>query len=132
MVAKQVVVEESIPGQAPPPGQSRRAVPLSSDDQFNLSAFGDYSESFSFDVGCGLPGRVYHMGVPTWEQSVHNAPLHHFERVGGSVQWGIRTVVCIPVPVNHQRPRIQLPRPQRKRRRRRVPAPAALVLTHSL
>ena len=38
------------------------------------------------------------MGVPTWEQSVHNAPLHHFERVGGSVQWGIRTVVGIPVP----------------------------------
>jgi len=78
--------------------QYRRAVPLSSDDQFNLAAFGDYSESFSFDVGCGLPGRVYHMGVPTWEQSVHNAPLHHFERVGGSQQWGIRTVVGIPVP----------------------------------
>eukprot|EP00574_Skeletonema_japonicum_P004047 CAMPEP_0201726414 /NCGR_PEP_ID=MMETSP0593-20130828/9431_1 /ASSEMBLY_ACC=CAM_ASM_000672 /TAXON_ID=267983 /ORGANISM="Skeletonema japonicum, Strain CCMP2506" /LENGTH=952 /DNA_ID=CAMNT_0048217889 /DNA_START=1 /DNA_END=2859 /DNA_ORIENTATION=+ len=78
--------------------QYRRAMPLSSDDQFNLAAFGDYSESFSFDVGCGLPGRVYHMGVPTWEQSVHNAPLHHFERVGGSQQWGIRTVVGIPVP----------------------------------
>ncbi|KAL7535321.1 hypothetical protein ACHAXR_007945 [Thalassiosira sp. AJA248-18] len=89
MVAKQVIVGDAT---------SRRAVPLSSDDQFNLSAFGDYSESFSFDVGCGLPGRVYHMGVPTWEQSVHNAPLHHFERVGGSQQWGIRTVVGIPVP----------------------------------
>ena len=37
------------------------------------------------------------MGLPTWEQSVHNAPLHHFERVGGSQQWGIRTVVGIPV-----------------------------------
>lgn len=79
-------------------GAQRRVLPLSPDDQFNLSAFGDYSESFSFDVGCGLPGRVYHMGVPTWEQSVHNAPLHHFERVGGSQQWGIRTVVGIPVP----------------------------------
>ena len=89
MVAKQVVVGDTT---------SRRAVPLSADDQFNLSAFGDYSESFSFDVGCGLPGRVYHMGVPTWEQSVHNAPLHHYERVGGSQQWGIRTVVGIPVP----------------------------------
>ena len=79
-------------------GAQRRSLPLSPDDLFNLSAFGDYSESFSFDVGCGLPGRVYHMGVPTWEQSVHNAPLHHFERVGGSQQWGIRTVVGIPVP----------------------------------
>ena len=92
MVAKQVIVGDVAAGQA------RRAVPMSADDQFNLSAFGDYSESFSFDVGCGLPGRVYHMGVPTWEQSVHNAPLHHFERVGGSQQWGIRTVVGIPVP----------------------------------
>ncbi|KAL9182510.1 hypothetical protein ACHAXT_013162 [Thalassiosira profunda] len=92
MVARQVVLGD------PSRGQARRAVPLSADDRFNLSAFGEYSESFSFDVGCGLPGRVYHMGVPTWEQSVHNAPLHHFERVGGSQQWGIRTVVGIPVP----------------------------------
>lgn len=91
-VAKQVIVGDIAVGQA------RRAVPMSADEQFNLSAFGDYSESFSFDVGCGLPGRVYHMGVPTWEQSVHNAPLHHFERVGGAQQWGIRTVVGIPVP----------------------------------
>ncbi len=89
LVATQVIVGD---------GAQRRSVPLSPDDQFNLSAFGDYSESFSFDVGCGLPGRVYHMGVPTWEQSVHNAPLHHFERVGGSQQWGIRTIVGIPVP----------------------------------
>lgn len=79
-------------------GHSSRAIPLSPDEHFNLSAFGEYSESFSFDVGCGLPGRVYHMGVPTWEQSVHNAPLHHFERVGGAQQWGIRTVVGIPIP----------------------------------
>lgn len=92
IVAKQVIVGGD------GTNQYRRAVPLSTDDQFNLAAFGDYSESFSFDVGCGLPGRVYHMGVPTWEQSVHNAPLHHFERVGGSQQWGIRTVVGIPVP----------------------------------
>ena len=91
-VAKQVIVGDIAAGQA------RRAVPMSADEQFNLSAFGDYSESFSFDVGCGLPGRVYHMGVPTWEQSVHNAPLHHFERVGGAQQWGIKTVVGIPVP----------------------------------
>ena len=91
-VAKQVIVGDTAAG------QTRRAVPMSADEQFNLSAFGDYSESFSFDVGCGLPGRVYHMGVPTWEQSVHNAPLHHFERVGGAQQWGIKTVVGIPVP----------------------------------
>ena len=92
IVANQEVVGDAMLG------HSSRAIPLSPDDHFNLSAFGEYSESFSFDVGCGLPGRVYHMGVPTWEQSVHNAPLHHFERVGGAQQWGIRTVVGIPVP----------------------------------
>ena len=88
LIANQVILETST---------ARRAVPLSPEDKFNLSSFGDYSESFSFDVGCGLPGRVYHMGVPTWEQSVHNAPLNHFERVGGAQQWGIRTVMGIPV-----------------------------------
>ena len=71
--------------------------PLPPDDQFNLYAFGDYSQKFSFDVGCGLPGRVYESGRPTWEQSVHNAPHHHFERCGGALQWGIKTVLGIPV-----------------------------------
>ena len=56
-----------------------------------------YSQKFSFDVGCGLPGRVYESGRPTWEQSVHNAPDHHFERCGGAMQWGIKTVVGIPI-----------------------------------
>ncbi|KAI2513965.1 hypothetical protein MHU86_349 [Fragilaria crotonensis] len=36
-------------------------------------------------------------GMPTWEQSVMNAPHHHFERGGGARQWGIRTVVGIPI-----------------------------------
>jgi len=72
--------------------------PLSQDEQFGMVSFGDYSQKFSFNVGSGLPGRVYESGVPTWEQSVHNAPLHHFERCGGAQQWGIKTVVGIPVP----------------------------------
>ena len=71
--------------------------PLAQEEQFNLFAFGDYSQKFSFDVGCGLPGRVYESGRPTWEQSVQNAPHEHFERCGGAHQWGIRTVVGIPV-----------------------------------
>ena len=70
---------------------------MSPEEQFNLFAFGDYSQKFSFDVGCGLPGRVYQTGRPTWEQSVHNAPHHHFERCGGAVQWGIKTVVGVPI-----------------------------------
>uniref|UniRef100_A0A7S4HQ09 Uncharacterized protein n=1 Tax=Odontella aurita TaxID=265563 RepID=A0A7S4HQ09_9STRA len=71
---------------------------LAMEDQFSLVAFGEYSQKFSFNVGCGLPGRVYQSGVPTWEQSVQNAPHHHFERCGGALQWGIKTVVGLPIP----------------------------------
>jgi hypothetical protein len=76
-------------------GKSGRS--LTTEERFNLFAFGDYSQKFSFDVGCGLPGRVYESGRPTWEQSVHNAPHNHFERCGGALQWGIKTVVGIPI-----------------------------------
>lgn len=72
-------------------------VPMTPEEHFNLNAFGEYSQKFSFDVGCGLPGRVYQTGIPSWEQSVHNAPLHHFERCGGALEWGIKTVVGIPI-----------------------------------
>lgn len=77
---------------------SGSSMPLSQDDQFNLLSFGEYSQKFSFNVGCGLPGRVYENGVPAWEQSVQNAPHQHFERCGGAIQWKIKTVVGIPVP----------------------------------
>lgn len=78
-----------------PDGKNSRS--LTKDEQFNFLAFGDYSQKFSFDVGCGLPGRVYESGRPCWEQSVHNAPHQHFERCGGAHQWGIKTVVGLPV-----------------------------------
>eukprot|EP00535_Pseudo-nitzschia_heimii_P005978 CAMPEP_0197179030 /NCGR_PEP_ID=MMETSP1423-20130617/4109_1 /TAXON_ID=476441 /ORGANISM="Pseudo-nitzschia heimii, Strain UNC1101" /LENGTH=718 /DNA_ID=CAMNT_0042628875 /DNA_START=75 /DNA_END=2231 /DNA_ORIENTATION=+ len=76
---------------------SKSKKPLAQQHQFSLQAFGDYSQKFSFDVGCGLPGRVYESGRPTWEQSVQNAPHHHFERCGGALQWGIKTVLGIPI-----------------------------------
>jgi hypothetical protein len=76
-------------------GKTSRA--LTSEEKFNLYAFGDYSQKFSFDVGSGLPGRVYENGRPTWEQSVHNAPHNHFERCGGALQWGIKTVVGLAI-----------------------------------
>jgi hypothetical protein len=76
-------------------GRSSHDIPA--DKSFNMQAFGEYSQKFSFDVGCGLPGRVYQSGVPTWEQSVQNAPHHHFERCGGALQWGLKTVVGIPI-----------------------------------
>lgn len=77
---------------------TKTTVPLSSEDRFNLVSFGEYSQKFSFDVGCGMPGRVYQTGMASWEQMIQNAPRQHFERCGGAVQWGIQTVVGIPVP----------------------------------
>jgi hypothetical protein len=44
---------------------SKTKKPLPQQNQFSLQAFGDYSQKFSFDVGCGLPGRVYESGRPT-------------------------------------------------------------------
>lgn len=78
-------------------GKGQAPVPMTPEEHFNLNAFGDYSQKFSFDIGCGLPGRVYDTGIPSWEQSVHNAPLHHFERCGGALEWKIKTVVGIPI-----------------------------------
>ena len=78
--------------------QSSKRREMSHEEHFKLETFGKYSQKFSFDIGCGLPGRVYQSGIATWEQSVQNAPVEHFERCGGAIQCGVRTVVGIPVP----------------------------------
>lgn len=70
---------------------------LSQDELFNYYSFGDYSQKFSFNIGSGLPGRVYDIGRPIWELSVHKAPQNLFERCGGANQWGVKTVVGIPI-----------------------------------
>lgn len=73
-------------------------IQLSGNDKFDLFSFGEYSSKFSFDVGCGLPGRVYSSGICSWEQGVENAPSHQFERCGGASQWGVKTVLGVPIP----------------------------------
>ena len=73
------------------------SVAMSPEENFMLATFGDYSRIFSFDVGCGIPGKVYKSNVPSWEQNVHQASKRDFERVGGGMQCGIRTLVGIPV-----------------------------------
>lgn len=55
------------------PADGGRAEPMNSQDQFDLLSFGEYSSKFSFDVGCGLPGRVYSSGICSWEQGI---PTH--------------------------------------------------------
>ena len=80
------------------PAHGGSAVPLSTEERFDLVSFGDYSQKFSFDLGCGLPGRVYSSGVASWEQGIQKAPSTLFERCGGASQWAIQTVLGIPVP----------------------------------
>jgi hypothetical protein len=75
-----------------------RSQPMSRNVKFDLFSFGEYSSKFSFDVGCGLPGRVYSSGICSWEQGVENAPSHQFERCGGAAQWGVKTVLGVPIP----------------------------------
>lgn len=47
-----------------PPDRIGESVALTQDEQYNLLSFGEYSQKFSFNLGCGLPGRVYESGVP--------------------------------------------------------------------
>jgi hypothetical protein len=86
------VTEYLIPENGEGPVQS-----MSNEDFFDYLSFGEYSEKFSFDVGCGLPGRVYTSGEASWEQFIQNAPKEKFERKGGAEQWGINTALGIPI-----------------------------------
>ncbi|KAL7538627.1 hypothetical protein ACHAXR_009430, partial [Thalassiosira sp. AJA248-18] len=98
------IVEEPADTTAPqntndnnPPEMIKKIAPLTSDEIFNFSLYGDYSEKFSFSSGCGLPGRVYHSGVAAWEQFLANAPPEMFERRGGAIQFGIKTALGLPI-----------------------------------
>jgi hypothetical protein len=79
--------------------EKSRQVSLDSEDKFNFVSFGDYSQKFSFSDGCGLPGRVFESGNPIWQENVLDSSScsFHFERSGGASQWGIQTVVGIPL-----------------------------------
>ena len=72
-------------------------IPLSDDEIFNFSLYGDYSAKFSFSSGCGLPGRVFQSGIAAWEQYLTNAPPEMFERTGGAIQFGVRTALGLPI-----------------------------------
>eukprot|EP00571_Detonula_confervacea_P016623 CAMPEP_0172310606 /NCGR_PEP_ID=MMETSP1058-20130122/12015_1 /TAXON_ID=83371 /ORGANISM="Detonula confervacea, Strain CCMP 353" /LENGTH=1157 /DNA_ID=CAMNT_0013023473 /DNA_START=83 /DNA_END=3556 /DNA_ORIENTATION=- len=78
-------------------GGAMRRVPVIPEDKTNFSLFGDYSAKFSFSSGCGLPGRLFKSGIPTWEQFVSDAHPNLFERRGGAMQFGIKTAVGLPV-----------------------------------
>jgi hypothetical protein len=58
--------------------------------------FGEYSKSFSFQPGRGLPGRVYSSGKTSWEFQVNELNPSSFHRVGGAKEYGVRTAIAIP------------------------------------
>jgi hypothetical protein len=65
--------------------------------RFKYESFGDYSQRFSFDVGCGLPGRAFQSGAAIWEGNVQHSSFEQFERRGAAIQYGIKTVLALPI-----------------------------------
>lgn len=62
-----------------------------------LRAFGEYSKSFSFKPGSGLPGRVYMSGRSSWQLSLSDVHPSIFARVGGAKIYGLKTAAAIPL-----------------------------------
>ena len=61
-----------------------------------LVAFGQYSKSFSFKPGRGLPGRVYISGKSAWQSSLNDVHTSVFARSGGAKAYGLKTAAAIP------------------------------------
>jgi hypothetical protein len=62
-----------------------------------LHEFGIYSDSFSFEPGHGLPGKVYSSGEIAWDCRIDEADPKKFERAGGAKVYGVKTAVGIPL-----------------------------------
>jgi hypothetical protein len=61
-----------------------------------LAAFGEYSKSFSFKPGRGLPGRVYSTGESAWQMALNESHPSIFPRAGGAKIYGLKTAVAMP------------------------------------
>ena len=61
-----------------------------------LDNFGEYSQKFSFEVGSGLPGRVYNAAETRWEFKICDSDPCIFMRAEGAKTCGIKTAVGIP------------------------------------
>ncbi|KAL3939056.1 MAG: hypothetical protein SGARI_001511 [Bacillariaceae sp.] len=62
-----------------------------------LVAFGEYSKSFSFKPGKGLPGRVYISGESAWQLCLNETSPAVFARAGGAKVYGLKTA-CAHIP----------------------------------
>ena len=62
-----------------------------------LGEFGQYSSTFSFLEGIGVPGRVFVSGKPAWERHVDHPDSKVFKRANGAKALGVQTALGIPI-----------------------------------
>jgi diguanylate cyclase (GGDEF)-like protein/PAS domain S-box-containing protein len=67
-----------------------------------LHEFRAMSETFTFALGVGLPGRVWASQQPEWQQDSSKQPETNFLRQSAALENGIKAGLAIPVVVNHQ------------------------------
>jgi hypothetical protein len=63
----------------------------------SLKHFGEYSKSFTFQPGEGLPGRVYSSGEVSWDLKLFSLDPKHFARSAGANVYGVKTATGIPL-----------------------------------
>ena len=73
-------------------------VPLLEEETFSLQSFGKLQPKvFHSTLDVAFLGACTKPAFQRGNKSVHNAPHHHFERCGGARNFGIKTVVGIPI-----------------------------------
>jgi diguanylate cyclase (GGDEF)-like protein/PAS domain S-box-containing protein len=65
-----------------------------------LAEFRASSQTFSFPLGVGLPGRVWASQQPEWQEDVSQQTEHGFLRQEIALQTGMKTAFGVPVIVN--------------------------------
>ncbi|MCC5617938.1 EAL domain-containing protein [Nostoc sp. CHAB 5836] len=67
-----------------------------------IQEFRAVSETFTFPLGVGLPGRVWALRQPEWQEDTSKQTETTFVRQSIVLENGIKTGLGIPVVVNHQ------------------------------
>ncbi|HEX2043411.1 MAG TPA: response regulator [Acidimicrobiales bacterium] len=64
-----------------------------------FDAFRRASEEMEFDVGVGLPGRVWGSAAPAWIADL--SADESFPRIGAAAEVGLRSAFAFPILINH-------------------------------
>lgn len=67
-----------------------------------IQEFRAVSETFTFDLGVGLPGRVWASQQPEWQEDTSKQTETTFVRQHTALESDIKAGLAIPVVVNHQ------------------------------